>query len=366
MNTKKSLTVLFPFSRRDLLVTAGILACTVTLCFFIRLAGGLEGFTSPVFVLSVLLISRLTTGYFYGLVSVVLGVVFVNFIFTRPYWAFNLTNPGYPVTFFTLLMVSIITCSLTAQAKEQAHLLAENERVKMRANLLRSVSHDIRTPLTSIVGSTSAILENPGLSQEQQRALLENTREEAQWLIRVVENLLSITRIGDAQAQITKELEAAEEVLGEVVRKFRRRFPRISVSVAVPEEVFLVPMDPILIDQVLSNLMENAAIHGETTCIQLSLKKEDSFARFSVRDDGKGIPSKELPGLFNETKKPHSASHGDGKRNMGLGLSVCSAIVRAHGGTMEAKNYEGGAEFSFRLPMSEEDDYADSGKNPGD
>ena len=250
-------------------------------------------------------------------------------------------------------MVSIITCTLTTQDKQQERLRAENEKEKMRANLLRSVSHDIRTPLTSIIGSTSAVLENPMLSEAEQRELLEDTRSEAQWLIRVVENLLSITRIGEDQAHITKQPEAADEVLGGAVQKFRKRFPQITVSVSAPDELLFVPMDPILIEQVLSNLLENAAIHGKTTtAIHLSVREENGLALFSVRDDGRGIPEKDLPTLFDGTVKHTNENGGDGKRNMGLGLSVCLAIVRAHNGTMSAKNLEHGAEFSFSLPLS--------------
>ena len=124
--------------------------------------------------------------------------------------------------------------------------------VYKRQDLLRSVSHDIRTPLTSIIGATSTVLDNPALSQEEQRALLTDVRDDAQWLIRVVENLLSITRIGNDQAKISKEAEAVEEVLGEAAGKFRKRFPSVSVEVHVPDDVLMVPMDPILIVQVLS------------------------------------------------------------------------------------------------------------------
>lgn len=164
----------------------------------------------------------------------------------------------------------------------------------MRANLLRSVSHDIRTPLTSIVGSTSAVLENPGLSLTEQHELLEDVRNEAQWLIRVVENLLSITRMGDPQTHITTVPEAAEEVLGEAVQKFHRHFPSVTVSVSVPDELLIVPMDAILIEQVLSNLMENAVVHGKTTTeIQLTLRARGNDACFTVSDNGEGIPPKD-------------------------------------------------------------------------
>lgn len=348
------LSSMFPFSRRDLLITLGILGCAIGLCAFLRLADSSAGFASPVFVLAVLLISRFTNGYLWGLIAALLGVIGVNFIFTYPFWAFNFTLSGYPLTFLTLLMVSVMTSALTTKTKQQERLRAESEKEKMRANLLRSVSHDIRTPLTSIVGSTSTILENPDLSPEDRRTLLEDARNEAQWLIRVVENLLSVTRIGDEQARIMKEPEMAEEILGEAVRKFRKRFPDMAVSVEAPQDLLFVPMDPILIEQVLSNLLENAVTHGErTTQIRLSVQRERDFARFTVSDNGVGIPERVLPNLFDGTLKPSAPSaSSDGKRNMGLGLSVCLAIIRAHGGTMEAKNLPTGAEFSFRLPLN--------------
>ena len=353
--SKSALSRWFCFSWRDFFITAGILFCGAEVCILLQMAGSSDGFASPIFVLAVLLISRLTSGYLFGLIAAVVGVFGVNLIFTPPYWAFNFTFSGYPITFLSLLMVSVITSTLTTRIKQQERLRAENEKVKMRANLLRSASHDIRTPLTSIVGSTSTILENPSLSLEEQRELLRDARDEAQWLIRVVENLLSITRMGDSTTRITKEPEAAEEVLGEAVRKFRKRFPAITVEVHAPGDLLFVPMDPILIEQVLSNLLENAVLHGKgTTHIRVSVRADGPCARFSVADDGCGIPKKELSTLFDGSLKHNETSGGDGKRNMGLGLSVCLAIVRAHGGTMEARNLETGAEVSFRLPLSEE------------
>lgn len=350
---------LFPFTFRDFLIFIGIFACAVELCILLRMADSSDGFASPVFVLAVLLISRFTNGYLFGTLAAILSVIGINYIFTYPYWEFNFTLAGYPLTFLTMLGVSLVTCTMTTKIKQQERLRTESEKEKMRANLLRSVSHDIRTPLTSIVGATSTLLETEGLSQEEQRALLEDARDEAQWLIRVVENLLSITRMGDARTQLAKVPEAAEEILGEAARKFRKRFPEIQVAVSVPDELLLVPMDAILIEQVLSNLLENAATHGQTvTQIRLSVKREDAYARFSVQDNGCGIPPKELPRLFDGTLKRSETPSGDGKRNMGLGLSVCMAIVRAHGGSMEAKNLPCGAEFSFRLPLSEKESQA--------
>ena len=135
----------------------------------------------------------------------------------------------------------------------------------------------------------------------------------------------------------------------------------LTVEVTVPEELLLVPMDAILIEQVLSNLLENAATHGQTTAhIRLSVQREDAWAVFAVEDDGQGISREVLPVLFDGTLKHNESHRGDGKRSMGLGLSVCLAIVRAHGGTMTGHNLEsGGAEFIFRLPLEEERTHED-------
>ena len=353
--SKTSLATLFPFSMRDLIVTALILFVAVAFCILLQRLDPSAGFATPVFVLTVLLTSRLTTGYFWGLFSAVLGVIAVNFFFTFPYWAFNLTITGYPLSFLTFLSVSVITSALTTKTRQLDKLRMENEKIRMRADLLRSVSHDIRTPLTSIIGSASAILDNPDLPKEQQKEMLENVREEGQWLIRVVENLLSITRMG-GETELVKEEEVAEDVLAAAARAFRKRFPGIAISVRAPEEPLLVPMDPILIVQVLNNLLENAVIHGETTtAVRLSVTREGENARFSVADNGQGIPKDVLPRLFDGTLKHNETNAGDGKRNMGLGLSVCQAIVKAHGGHLNARNLEQGAEFCFTLPLTKEE-----------
>ena len=193
---------LFPFSFRDLKITLLILLVAVTFCILLQRMEPSAGFSMPVFVLTVLLTSWLTNGYFWGLLSAVLGVIAVNYFFTYPFWSFNLTITGYPLSFLTFLSVSIITSTLTTKTRQLDKLRLENEKIRMRADLLRSVSHDIRTPLTSIIGSTSAVLDNPDLSTEDRRTLLQDVKQEAQWLIRVVENLLCITRLGSDQAAV--------------------------------------------------------------------------------------------------------------------------------------------------------------------
>lgn len=335
-------------------VTAGLLLLGCALIGALLALDHTGGFVSMIFVLVVVLVARLTDGYAYGAAASFVGVVCVNYIFTYPYWEFNFTISGYPLTFFTMLSVSLIVSALTSQIKRQEQLRVETDRETMRANLLRAVSHDLRTPLTSIVGSASAILENDALLPPQQKtALLRNVRSEAQWLIRMVENLLSITRMGDGTARLSKELEAAEEVLSSVAGKFQQRFPGIQLTLTAPREALFVPMDAILIEQVLMNLLENAAAHGQSSAILLSAERQSAGAVFTVRDNGLGIPEEILPEIFSPAL-PSKLHAGDDRRNMGIGLSVCSSIVKAHGGSMSACNVrEGGAMFRFTLPMEE-------------
>lgn len=354
---KKKLKEWFVFSWRDLAVSVAILLAALLLCILLRKVDDSGDFASMIFVMAVMVVSRLTTGYLFGAAASVVSVVCVNYMFTYPYLAINFTLAGYPLTFLTMLVVSICTCAMTNQLRGQERLRAENEKEKMRANLLRAVSHDIRTPLTSIMGATTAVLENNDALPEEDRELLIDARSDAQWLIRVVENMLSVTRIGAQQTQIRKELEAAEEVMASAAQIFRKRFPEVRITVEAPEEFLLVPMDPILIGQVLANMLENAVVHGEiTTAVRLSVCKKRNMACFSIQDNGQGIPPEKLPTLFKGSFQPSADDEKSGKRNMGLGLMVCTAIVRAHGGTIDAKNLpEGGAEMTFCLPLDKED-----------
>ena len=340
---------------RDAVFTAAVLSAAVALSSVLSRFNEGDTYVGFLFVLAVVFISRWTEGYFWGIFSSFFGVVCVNYVFTYPYWEINFTMTGYPLTFVTLLVVALVVSTMTTQIKRQERLRLQTEREAIRADLLRAMSHDIRTPLTSIVGNTAALLEDEGtLSTEQRRSLLRDVNEDAQWLIRMVENILSITRIRGGAGQLAAEYEAAEEILSAAAGKFAKRFPHTELSVAIPEEVLLVPMDATLIQQVLLNLMENAAIHGGAAHIRLSVERKGDRACFTVRDDGCGIPPERLASLFDGALAGQRGGV-DGKKNMGIGLSVCRSIVKAHGGTMDVQNNDGGgACFRFYLPLKEE------------
>ena len=357
----------FRFSWRDCTICIGVLAAAAALCSVLRMFDSSDVYVALIFELAVVLVSRFTDGYLFGLLASVIGVLGVNWIFTYPYMQLNFTIAGYPLTFVVMLAVSVVVSTLTTQIKQQEKLRAEAEKEKMRGNLLRAVSHDIRTPLTAIVGGIDAILENGDqISPETRRGLLENMRDESNWLIGVVENLLSVTRMSGA-SQIKKELEAGEEVLSAAAMKFQRHYPATKVAISAPDELLMIPMDIILIEQVLINLMENAVQHGKTTTkIDLRLKKEGAFAAFSVSDDGQGIAKDLLPHLFDGYLTRDQEEISDQRRNMGIGLSVCKSIVQAHGGTMRAANLSsGGAQLRFTLPL-EDNSYEDQREDPSD
>ena len=491
------------------LKTVGLLAAATLVSMGLRAVNIDDQNVIMLYILSVLIISRVTEGYLYGMAASVLSVLLFNFFFTVPYYTFNAIQPGYPVTFLIMLLAAFIASTLTVRIKsqvrlsvdrehrtkllyeinkkllqtrglenivkltneyiakifdrsvvfytedpenpsagyymesttdpysnllrneeeravahwvyvnkkragagtdtlinsgayytpiisqakvlgvigiscakgnldqdnrlflrmlasqvsmalerqylsdEQRKIILESEKEKMRSNLLRAISHDIRTPLTGILGASSAILENGDrLDRDTHDKLLSNIKEDSQWLIHMVENLLSVTRINEGTMNVAKSPEAAEEVIAEAVSQIRKRFPESRISVRVPDELLMVPMDGTLIEQVLINLLENAVKHSPPdSMIEVEAKTDDEYAQFEVRDHGKGIAADDFPYLF-ESYVPNGTRSPDSSRGMGIGLSICKSIIKAHGGTLEAVNgKEDGAVFFFRLPL---------------
>lgn len=343
----------------DLLLTAAILAMATVLCTLLRRIDDGSGYVNLIFVLAVATISRWTEGYFWGIFSAVSGVLFVNYVFTYPYWEFNFTITGYPFTFLAMLTVSMMISAMNTQIKKQERLRIETEKEAVRANLLRAMSHDIRTPLTSIVGNTAAILENEdSFSPEQKRRLLEDVNEDAQWLIRMVENLLSVTRIDGAKVKVVKTPTVLDELIDSVLMKFSKKHPNQKVITQIPDEFVDIPMDSLLIEQVLLNLLENAVFHAKgMTELMLSVSLVGDKAVFEVSDNGCGLPEDALQKIFTGSYEKSAAPVDGTRRNMGIGLSVCAAIVKAHGSDITAENRKGGgAVFRFALERGCEDD----------
>ncbi|MSS01855.1 DUF4118 domain-containing protein [Floccifex porci] len=455
-----------------------------------------------IYLLAVLLVARFTNGYTYGILSAILSIVCFNYFFTAPYHTLFVNDPSYLITFFIMLITSILTSALTTkeklmtkeandkgeetqilynlssklsdaadleavlkvtvesisqllqtsvgciyvgeqknpvyvqqiedrqihrtvtnvdeivktytnlreeyledldsfgfpvygkehllaiikidlkveidclkQKKKLLHSIIENvsmamdrieitiERVKdkekmeresQRANLLRSISHDLRTPLSGIMG-TSEMLMDMMDKKDPSQSLLQGIYQDADWLKSLVENILSLTRIQDGKVVIRKEMEAIEEVIGSAVSHIERVHPYREIQVEIPDEFCLVPMDARLIEQVIINLLDNAIKHTkpeENITISTYYTEKEVVVR--VFDEGEGIAEEDLSNLFKifYTSNTHLS---DAKKGIGLGLTICETVIKAHGGTITGKNRTDskGAEFTFTLPLKE-------------
>jgi two-component system sensor histidine kinase KdpD len=315
------------------------------------------------YILALIVISLHTDGYIYGITASFFCVAAVNIFFTHPFLILDFTSDGYPVTFLGMLAITVITCTITTILKKQKSALdererklAETEKERMRANLLRAVSHDLRTPLTSIIGSSSSFLEDYGnMTDTERMELISNINEDANWLLNIVENLLSVTRIRDGSCKVKKTPEIVEEVVSEAITRIRKRYPQLELSVSMPREFLMVPMDATLIEQVLINLLENAFLHSNSKSpVALIIEQQQEYVSFTVRDHGVGIDPAKLPYIFDGTNY-HSTA--DSHRGAGIGLSICHTIITAHEGTISASNHADGAEFNFTLFKEKVEEY---------
>lgn len=365
-----------PAIPRDIFATAFFLWLAYMINRVLLNATGSENNSALVFLLAVMLISVMTSSYTYGIIASLVGGFCTNYFFMYPYSAFSLSYAGYPVAMLSMLMISFIVCTLTSRVKqlavdavkreqktkalyEQNQKLSEEKnaiqleaaRETIRSNILRSVSHDLRTPLTSISGAASVLMSSEEMQSERSLSLLTDIKNDADSLITMVENLLSTTRIQDGTI-ITKDEELLDEVAGDAVMTIRRRFPDANVQLQVPDEMLLLPMEPLLIKQVMVNLLENAIRHsGDTQNISLNLLRQGSWAITEVRDHGKGLSPTIRQAILSGRQLPRDLS-GDSSRGMGIGLSVCQSIIKAHDGFFDAYNApQGGAVFRFGLPM---------------
>lgn len=317
--------------------------------------------TTTVFVFAVYLISLWTDSYLYGIIASLVSVLLVHYAFTFPFYQMDFWNN--PTSFFSaviMIIIAILTSALTLKVKRQEVIRSESEKERLRANLLRAVSHDLRTPLTTIYGSAATLIENREiLQEEQQRKILNGIKEDSEWLVRMVENLLSITRIDSGQVKIVKTPTVVDELIDSVMVKFNKRYPERDVEITIPEEILVVPMDAILIEQVLFNFLENAVLHA-THMTQLSLRvlENEKTVTFEVQDNGCGIRKEQLQKIFIGYGVIDNEQPSDGqKHNTGIGLSVCATIIKAHDGEISAENVkEGGAVFRFTLMMEETKD----------
>ena len=268
---------------------------------------------------------------------------------------------GIPLdSFENSVLLSILgECALAleniknAREKEEAAILAKNEQ--LRANLLRAISHDLRTPLTSISGNANNLLANyQKMDDATRKRTFTDIYDDSMWLINLVENLLAVTRIEGGQVHLTQSVELMDEVITEALRHINRKSKEHTIRVSSSEELILARIDAKLIVQVIINLVDNAVKYTPTGSVrEIHTEKDAQEVIVSVSDNGAGIPDEQKSHVFDMF---YSGANkiADSRRSLGLGLSLCKTIVTAHGGTISvADNHTRGTVFLFTIPAGE-------------
>lgn len=256
----------------------------------------------------------------------------------------------------TMLESTALAMDRIRESKQRLKLKEEIVQERYRGNLLRAISHDLRTPLSGIMG-TAEILMDMTKERQEELDLVSAIYKDADWLRSLVENILNLTKLQEGKLVINKQYEVLEELIGSAIGHFSRRSPEYEIIVDLPEKIIMIPVDAKLIMQVLINLIDNAMKHSKANSkirievIEKELKKE---VEVSVIDNGEGITSEDLPNIF-QMFYTSNCRIADVKHGIGLGLSICEAIIHAHGGTIKAENRQDkcGAVFQFTLPMEE-------------
>ena len=312
-----------------------------------------------VYILGTLLTSLFTKSYFYGFLSSFSSVLLFNFCFTEPRLTLHAYERGYPVTFAIMLIVSIITVTLAiqnirnAEEKERAAVRAKNEQ--LRADLLRTISHDLRTPLTSISGNASNLISNyEKMDDPTRKQTFLDIYDDSMWLINLVENLLSITRLVEGRLNLNITEDLVDDVVAEALRHVNKKSAEHTIVTESGEEFLLARMDPRLIVQVIINIVNNAIEYTPAgSHITIRSEKKDGTIILSIADDGPGIPDQEKPRVFDMFYSGGNPI-ADSRRNCGIGLSLCRSIIDAHGGELTVSdNAPHGAVFTFTLPAGE-------------
>jgi len=284
-----------------------------------------------------------------AVVTSVLSIAAFDYLFVPPQGTFTVEDVQYLLTFGIMLAVGLIISGLTdsvrARARAQAKLEAAAETERLRSTLLASISHDLRTPLAVMCGASSSLAERgERLSAEERQALARSVYEQAREMSEQVAKLLQMTRLESGAIELQRDWDSLAEIAGAVLERLGERL--------AGHRLPLVRVDAALIDQALANLLENAARHTPSgTLVRLRAKREAAELVVSIEDYGPGLPEGDAERIF--AKFEHGAAEGAGG-GVGLGLAICRAIVRLHGGRVWAEQLPGGGSaFRFTLPLEE-------------
>jgi two-component system, OmpR family, sensor histidine kinase KdpD len=339
-------------SSQVVLTIAIVIACTL-------LNWLLVAWLTPTDAAMVYLLGVMVAAVYYeravSIVAALLSFLAFDIFFVPPTLSLRFESAQYLITGVVLLIVGLVTSALASRVRRElqsaarAEVAANDERI--RSSLLASLSHDLRTPLAVIAGSASSLRENrERMSIEQQDQLLETIYQRSVSMSTEVGDLLEMTRLNAGRVTLDRQWYPVEELVGAALERCRGLLDSRSVSVELPEGMCLLHVDGVLIEKLLVNLIENAALHTPAgTAIQILGVRQQDTVLISVRDRGPGLPPGTEELVFEKFERGTRAGTSTGS---GLGLSICRAIADLHGLSIAAHNRpEGGAEFSVSFPI---------------
>src|SRR4051812_5954359 len=346
---------------------AAVALATITglvLTSFVRLPN-----VSMIFLLAVLFAAA-RFGLWPALLASAVSFLAYNFFFIEPLHSFSVAEPHELLALFVLLAVAVLTSAIAGRARDQARTASERARLaeevntvraaaeaeRVRNTLLASISHDFRTPLASILGAASSLIDyGARLPEPARRDLLAQVKDEAEHLDGMVRNLLAMTRVEAGGLEINRDWIDIRELFDRAVALAKRRGATQTFEVALEPGLPFAPADPILLDQVLANLIGNATRYaGPAARIRLEARAEPAAVVLAVTDDGPGIAPEVLPHVFEKFVRARQ-SGGDAGEGSGLGLAIAKGIVDAHRGEIAAKSPVAngrGTAIAIRLPIA--------------
>lgn len=347
---------------KEILIIIGTFLLATLLCKLLSFYKVDEANLIMIYVLNIIVIAAFTKNYIVSIVSTVISILLFNFFFTEPYYTFMTLDDKYPMIFVVMLIVGLVISTVMQKLKKQMEINEKNirdkeakqaiiEREKTRSDILRSITHDIRTPLTTIKSGIQQLSDQSFMDDENKKTVLKDLQSESDWLIMLVENMLSATKIENKALTLKKQPQLIEEIMSAAVEQAGRHKGEHTLSVSLPDEILTVNIDFGLILQVLGNLFDNAFKYSKKdSAVFFNAVKSGGEVILEVINTDSHIDEKDLPHIFEMFYTGKNVK--DKRRGSGIGLAVCKTFVEAHGGTLTAKNLEDNSvSFSFNLKL---------------